>query len=106
MLIQPSLMKNLFILLAGFIVSEGYSQVAAPVRRPLVLWADANDQDYYGYNNYYYGGYYAGGGYYGYGGAAGRGRDWNNYSDGRYEERGNHRGADRAAGVGRGGGRR
>ena len=69
-------------------------------RGPIITWADANDQDYYGYNGYYYGG-----GYYGYGGGyAGRGRDWNNYSDGRYEDRGNHRGADRARGGG--GGRR
>lgn len=72
-------------------------------RGPIITWADANDQDYYGYNGYYYGG-----GYYGYGGGyGGRGRDWNNYSDGRYEDRGNHRGADRArGGGGRGGGRR
>lgn len=103
---HPIAMQKLLFLIAGLFISEGLSQVVAPARRPLILWADANDQDYYGYNNYYYGGYYAGGGYYGYGGAAGRGRDWNNYSDGRYEERGNHRGADRAAGGGRGGGRR
>ena len=96
---HASHMRNLFILLAVFVFSEGYSQVAVPARRPLILWADANDQDYYGYNGYYYGG-----GYYGYGGAAGRGRDWNNYSDGRYENRGTHRGSDRAAGEGRGGG--
>jgi hypothetical protein len=76
---------------------------APPPQGPIITWADANDQDYYGYNGYYYGG-----GYYGYGGGyAGRGRDWNNYSDGRYEDRGNHRGADRArGGGGRGGGRR
>ena len=76
---------------------------APPPQGPIITWADANDQDYYGYNGYYYGG-----GYYGYGGGyGGRGRDWNNYSDGRYEDRGNHRGADRArGGGGRGGGRR
>ena len=96
-------MKTAAFLFIAFFVSEGFSQVVVPARRPLVLLPDANDQAYYGYNNYYYGGYYAGGGYYGYGGAAGRGRDWNNYSDGRYEERGNHRGADRAAGATRGG---
>jgi hypothetical protein len=99
-------MKIAVILFVGFFVSEGFSQVVVPARRPLVLLADTNDPAYYGYNNYYYGDYYAGGGYYGYGGAAGRGRDWNNYSDGRYEDRGNHRGADRAAGAGRGGGGR
>ena len=49
-------MRNLFILLAVFVFSEGYSQLAVPARRPLILWADANDQDYYGYNGYYYGG--------------------------------------------------
>jgi len=97
---HPMAMKKLLILTAGLFISEGFSQMVAPARRPLILWADANDQDYYGYNNYYYGD----GGYYGYGGVAGRGRDWNNYSDGRYENRGNHRGSDRAAGEGRGGG--
>ncbi len=76
------------------------AQDSAPQQGPIITWADANDQSYYGYNGYYYGG-----GYYGYGGGyGGRGRDWNNYSDGRYEDRGNHRGADRARGGG--GGRR
>ena len=99
-------MKTAALLFVSLFVSEGFSQVVVPARRPLVILADTNAQAYYGYDNYYYGGYYASGGYYGYGGAAGRGRDWNNYSDGRYEERGNHRGADRAAGVARGGGGR
>lgn len=101
-------MKKIMLPLLFCFVAHGFAQVVAPARRPLVIWADANDQDYYGYNNYYYGGYYEGAGYYGYGGVAGRGRDWNNYSDGRYESRGNHRGADRATGSGHrgGGGRR
>jgi len=99
-------MKAAAILFLTLFISEGFSQVVVPARRPLVVLADTNAQVCYGYNNYYYGGYYASGGYYGYGGAAGRGRDWNNYSDGRYEERGNHRGADRAAGAARGGGGR
>jgi hypothetical protein len=46
-------MKKLLILTAGLFISEGFSQMVAPARRPLILWADANDQDYYGYNNYY-----------------------------------------------------
>ena len=98
-----------YFILAALFVSQVMAQAQQPApaqdqaRGPIITWADANDQDYYGYNNYYYGG-----GYYGYGGGyGGRGRDWNNYSDGRYEDRGNHRGADRArGGGGRGGGRR
>ena len=67
------------------------AQPPAPPQGPIITWADANDQDYYGYNGYYYGG-----GYYGYGGGyAGRGRDWNNYSDGRYEDRQPPRGGSR-----------
>ena len=101
-----------YLILAALFASQVIAQAqdAAPAQPPapapqgpIITWADANDQDYYGYNGYYYGG-----GYYGYGGGyGGRGRDWNNYSDGRYEDRGNHRGADRArGGGGRGGGRR
>jgi len=101
-----------YFILAALFVSQVMAQAqdaapaqppAPPPQGPIITWADANDQDYYGYNGYYYGG-----GYYGYGGGyGGRGRDWNNYSDGRYEDRGNHRGADRArGGGGRGGGRR
>ena len=101
-----------YLILAALFASQVIAQAqdaapaqppAPPPQGPIITWADANDQDYYGYNGYYYGG-----GYYGYGGGYGvRGRDWNNYSDGRYEDRGNHRGADRArGGGGRGGGRR
>ena len=101
-----------YLILAALFASQVMAQAqdaapaqppAPPPQGPIITWADANDQDYYGYNGYYYGG-----GYYGYGvGYGGRGRDWNNYSDGRYEDRGNHRGADRArGGGGRGGGRR
>jgi len=97
-------MRFLFALLGLTVSAFAQTPAPAPVppQGPIITWADANDQDYYGYNGYYYGS-----GYYGYGGGAGRGRDWNNYSDGRYEDRGNHRGADRArGGGGRGGGRR
>jgi len=106
---QSQLVKKILILLSPVLISTLSAQTPPPApaptppQGPIITWADANDQDYYGYNGYYYGG-----GYYGYGGGyAGRGRDWNNYSDGRYEDRGNHRGADRArGGGGRGGGRR
>jgi len=97
-------MKRILFMILVF-ATNGFSQPApvtpppaAPPERPFIKWADANDQDYYGYNDYYYGG-----GGYGYGGYGGRGRDWNNSSDGRYESRGNHRGADRARGGGGGG---
>ncbi|NBT24758.1 hypothetical protein EBT11_08995 [bacterium] len=81
-------MKKLLLLLGPVFFATVFAQTPppapapAPPQGPIITWADANDQDYYGYNGY-------------------------NYSDGRYESRGNHRGADRArGGGGRGGGRR
>ena len=46
-------MKIAAVLFLSLFISEGFSQVVVPARRPLVLLADANDQAYYDYNNYY-----------------------------------------------------